>query len=92
MYGVEPLFNLTSEQASRVVGGQACEWSEGVNKHDFEAYALTKAAAVAERLWSPATTTDVTSAKARLAEHVCRLNMRNVPAEAIEPNFCLSDL
>jgi len=27
-------------------------WSEGANKWDFEGYAITKAAAVAERLWS----------------------------------------
>jgi len=34
----------------------------------------------------------VTNATVRLEEMVCRLNMRGIAAEAINPNFCLSDL
>jgi hypothetical protein len=34
----------------------------------------------------------VTNATGRLEELVCRLNMRGIAAEAINPNFCLSDL
>ena len=51
---VEPLYNLTAAQQAMVLGGQACMWGEGINDGNFDAMALTKAAAVAERLWSPA--------------------------------------
>jgi hexosaminidase len=92
MYKVEPYDGLNATQQTEVLGGQACMWGEGVNWRDFDAYAVTKTAAVAERLWSPVNTTDIDDAHARLAEHVCRLNMRGVAAEAITQNFCLADL
>lgn len=93
MYAVDPLQGLNASQASQVMGGQACMWGEGVNAADLDAYAVTKAAAVAERLWSdPALTSSAEEAAPRLEEHVCRLNMRGVGAEAVTPGFCLSDL
>lgn len=92
MYNVEPLSNLTEEQAENVLGGQACMWAEGINRFDFDQYAWTKTAAVAERLWSPASVRDQTYASNRLVEMVCRFNMRGFGAEAILPSFCPTDL
>jgi hexosaminidase len=92
MYAVEPYFNLTEVQQQQLLGGQACMWGEGINGGDFDAYAVTKAAAVAERLWSPQNVTDTTAAQPRLIEHVCRLNMRGINAEPIYPSFCLTDV
>ena len=92
MYKIEPYDGLTSSQQGSVLGGSACMWAEGVNALDFDAIAVTKAAAVAERLWSDASVKDVDDAKARLMEHVCRLNMRGIAAEANAQNFCLSDV
>ena len=92
MYKVEPYEGLSSSQQSSVLGGEACMWSEGVNALDFDSIAVTKAAAVAERLWSDASVVDLEDAQERLMEHVCRLNMRGIAAEAIAQNFCLSDV
>mmetsp|Transcript_65468 Transcript_65468/g.128503 ORF Transcript_65468/g.128503 Transcript_65468/m.128503 type:complete len:333 (+) Transcript_65468:1-999(+) len=94
MYAVDPLSGLNETQASQVLGGQACMWGEGANRFDLDAYAVSKTAAVAERLWSPvaATPYDGKAATPRLEEHVCRLNMRGVAAEAVNSGFCLSDL
>ncbi|GMI21405.1 hypothetical protein TrRE_jg5889 [Triparma retinervis] len=92
MYKIEPYDGLTSSQQGSVLGGSACMWAEGVNALDFDAIAVTKAAAVAERLWSDASVKDVDDAQARLMEHVCRLNMRGIAAEAIAQNFCLADV
>jgi hexosaminidase len=94
MYAVEPLQGLNSSQAANVIGGQACMWSEGVNRFDLDSYAVSKASAVAERLWSDpdATPYDGFEALPRMEELVCRLNMRGVGAEAVNSGFCLSDL
>ena len=67
-------------------------WAEGINKHDFDSYAWTKAAAVAERLWSPEDVNDLDAAQPRLISHVCRMNMRGIQAEPIYPSFCPSDI
>jgi hexosaminidase len=92
MYAVEPFSGLTPAQQAKVLGGEACMWGEGVNALDFDALAVTKAAAVAERLWVPQGEGTVDDAQERLEEHVCRLNMRGVAAEAVAQNFCLSDV
>ncbi|GMH60643.1 hypothetical protein TrST_g7542 [Triparma strigata] len=92
MYQVEPFDGLSESQQGSVLGGEACMWAEGVNAMDFDAIAVTKAAAVAERLWAEQTVVDVDDAQDRLMEHVCRLNMRGVAAKAIAQNFCLSDV
>lgn len=92
MYKVDPFDGLTTDQRSKVVGGESCMWSEGVNSMDFDSIAVTKSAAVAERLWSNEDVVDLEDAEGRLAEHVCRLNMRGVRAEAIKQNFCASDV
>ena len=43
---------LEPAETKYVLGGQACQWSEGINQHNFDARTWTNAAAVAERLWS----------------------------------------
>ena len=49
-YGVEPLDGLEEKEADYVLGGQGCQWSEGINEHNFDARTFTNLAAVAERL------------------------------------------
>ena len=55
-YAVDPLANapdeLTREQSSKVLGGQACMWSEYVSHQTVDSRIWPRAAAVAERLWS----------------------------------------
>ena len=50
---------LTPEQRARVLGGESCMWSELVTHENIERDIWPRNLAVAERLWSPATVTDV---------------------------------
>jgi hexosaminidase len=69
-YGIDPLADtaqkLTPEQASRILGGEACMWAEYVDAETVDSRIWPRAAAIAERLWSPKETTDVDSMYARM--------------------------
>ncbi|HEX3743151.1 MAG TPA: family 20 glycosylhydrolase [Bryobacteraceae bacterium] len=70
-YGVDPLGGpdaaaLTKEQASRILGGEACIWAEMVGQETLDSRVWPRMAAIAERLWSPASDTDVDSMYTRL--------------------------
>lgn len=87
-YDVEPLAGLSAVESSYVLGGQACQWSEGINQHNFDGRTWTNAAAVAERLWSSRAVNSTSLATPRLVEHVCRLNTRGFRANPIDPSWC----
>ena len=72
-YGVDPLGGpdaaaLTPEQASRIMGGEACMWAELVGQETVDSRVWPRTAAIAERFWSPANVTDVDSMYTRLAQ------------------------
>jgi hexosaminidase len=61
-YNVDPLpakGDLTSEQKSHILGGEACMWSEFVTPETIDSRIWPRVLAVAERLWSPASVKDV---------------------------------
>ena len=75
-YGIDPLAGaaakLTPEQASRVLGGEACMWAEYANGETIDSRIWPRAAAIAERFWSPRETTDADAMYSRM-EAVSRL-------------------
>jgi hexosaminidase len=56
-YGIDPLADaaqkLTPEEASRILGGEACMWAEYASAETVDSRIWPRAAAIAERLWSP---------------------------------------
>jgi hexosaminidase len=69
-YVVDPIpenTNLTPEEAKRILGGEATMWSEWVSPETIDSRIWPRTAAIAERLWSPRTVTDVDDMYRRLA-------------------------
>lgn len=60
-YSVDPLGapakSLSTEQATNVLGGEACMWTEFISPETIDSRMWPKTAAIAERLWSPAAQT-----------------------------------
>jgi hexosaminidase len=69
-YAVDPLgegaADLTAEQKQRVLGGEACMWSEFVTPELLDTRVWPRMAAIAERFWSPREVTDVADMYRRL--------------------------
>lgn len=70
-YGIDPLegdtAGLNAEQQSRILGGEACMWSEYVTPENVDSRIWPRAAAIAERFWSPQEVKDVEAMYRRLA-------------------------
>ena len=58
--------NLSKEQASHVVGGEVCMWSEFVWQENIDSRIWPRTAAVAERFWSPQNVNNVPDMYRRL--------------------------
>ena len=69
-YQVDPLVDgtaqLSPEQQKAILGGEACMWEEYADGEIIESRIWPRAAAIAERLWSPQNVTDVDSMYARM--------------------------
>jgi hexosaminidase len=63
---------LDPEQTARILGGEACMWSEYASPETIDSRIWPRAAAIAERLWSPRGTQDIESMYDRM-EVVSRL-------------------
>jgi hexosaminidase len=69
-YLVDPTGNeaalLTADAKSKVLGGEACMWAEFVTPDNIESRIWPRAAAIAERLWSPAESINIPEMYRRL--------------------------
>jgi hexosaminidase len=76
-YAVDPMGGaaaiLTPEEKERILGGEATMWSEYVNWENIDSRIWPRTAAIAERYWSPQSTTDVPSMYARMEAEGTRL-------------------
>ncbi|MEP6820473.1 MAG: family 20 glycosylhydrolase [bacterium] len=69
-YLVDPIpenSTVTPEEAKRILGGEATMWSEWVSPETIDSRIWPRTAAIAERLWSPRTVTDMDDMYRRLA-------------------------
>jgi len=71
-YAVDPMSGVAAslgpQEKSRILGGEACMWSEWVTPENIDSRIWPRNAAIAERLWSPPEVRDAASMYARLDE------------------------
>jgi hexosaminidase len=71
-YAVDPMSgaaaDLSPDERRRILGGEACMWSEYVSPQNIDSRVWPRTAAIAERLWSPQDMTDVSSMYQRLED------------------------
>ena len=76
-YAVDPMSgaaaSLNPEEKSRILGGEACMWSEWVTPENIESRIWPRNAAIAERLWSSSEVQDLGSMYTRLDKITRRL-------------------
>lgn len=72
---LEGLDSLSAEAQSRIVGGEATMWTEFVTPELLDARVWPRTAAIAERLWSPASVRDEADLYRRLDAHSNRLEL-----------------
>lgn len=82
----EPLKGVADEAgAELVIGGEVCMWGETVDASDIQQTIWPRAAAAAERLWSPRAAISVGPVLAlpRLEHFRCLLNLRGVASAPV---------
>jgi hexosaminidase len=89
-YAVDPLgkaADLTPQEKSHILGGEATMWSEMVTSETIEGRIWPRTAAIAERLWSPQDITDQASMYKRLAIAAQTLTWQGIPYLATSSNM-----
>lgn len=85
MYNNEPTEGLSPEaDVSLILGGESAMWGETVDASDLDATVWPRAAAVAERLWTPMHLMDVEAAEDRLLAFRCLLTERGIGAAPVK--------
>jgi hexosaminidase len=88
-YMVDPLpqgNGLSPEQQARILGGEACIWTEQTTAQDIDSRIWPRTAAIAERLWSPRDVDSVDDMYRRLGTESLRLEalgLTHISQEAV---------
>jgi hexosaminidase len=88
-YMVDPLPQgnaLSPEEQARILGGEACMWMEQTTPRDIDSRVWPRAAAIAERLWSPREVNKIDDMYRRLAVVSIRLEglgLTHISQEAV---------
>lgn len=86
MYSVEPLggpaAKLTPREKKRILGGEACMWTEFVSPENLDSRIWPRTAVIAERLWSPGKMRNAASMYARLAVVARKLKYYGIDPQA----------
>jgi len=88
-YMVDPLpqgNDLSPEQQERILGGEACMWTEQTTPLDIDSRIWPRAAAIAERFWSPRDVNNVDDMYRRLDTESLRLEtlgLTHISEEAV---------
>jgi hexosaminidase len=76
-YAIDPMADnaatLSPEEKQRILGGETCMWAEFITPENVDSRIWPRAAAIAERLWSPQDVRDVPSMYRRLGKISWRL-------------------
>jgi hexosaminidase len=85
-YAVDPMSggaaSLTPEEQQRILGGEACMWSEFITPETIDSRIWPRLAAIAERFWSPQNVTDPKSMYQRMDEVSWRLGWLGLTHES----------
>jgi len=85
-YAVDPMegaaATLTAEEKNRILGGEACMWTEFVSAENIDSRIWPRLAAIAERFWSSQSTRDAGSMYQRLDEASWRLGWKGLTHES----------
>ena len=85
MYNNEPTEGLSANaDPSLIMGGESGMWGETVDASDLDATIWPRAAAVAERLWTPQALMNVEAAEERLLAFRCLLTERGIAAAPVK--------
>ena len=88
-YAIDPMAgaaaNLTPEEKERILGGEATMWSEYVNWENIDSRIWPRTAAIAERYWSPQSTTDLSSMYFRMEAESTRLEFLGLTQRSYLP-------
>uniref|UniRef100_A0A7C9EL37 Beta-hexosaminidase n=2 Tax=Opuntia streptacantha TaxID=393608 RepID=A0A7C9EL37_OPUST len=86
-YSNEPLANITNPNQQRLVlGGEVCMWGEHIDASDIQQTIWPRAAAAAERLWTPyeKLARNPGQVAKRLSHFRCLLNQRGIAAAPLQ--------